>query len=127
MTHYDVRAQRWKHGWELHVDGVGVTQSRTLETAEQQVLDFVESLLGVDASGDTVAVHADLGAIGTRLARARAKSERAQVLQREAAAASRASVHELREAGVSVSDIATLMQVSRGRVSQLLDVRDAAR
>jgi hypothetical protein len=30
MTRYAVTAKRWKHGWELHIDGVGVTQSRTL-------------------------------------------------------------------------------------------------
>ncbi|MGH3631525.1 MAG: acyl-CoA dehydrogenase family protein, partial [Sciscionella sp.] len=27
---YHVRAKRWAHGWELHVDGVGVTQSASL-------------------------------------------------------------------------------------------------
>lgn len=26
-----VTAQRWQRGWELHIDGYGVTQSHTLE------------------------------------------------------------------------------------------------
>jgi hypothetical protein len=26
MTRYLVRAREWRQGWELHVDGVGVTQ-----------------------------------------------------------------------------------------------------
>ena len=26
MTTYSVRAKRWERGWELHIDGVGVTQ-----------------------------------------------------------------------------------------------------
>jgi hypothetical protein len=30
-----VTARRWAHGWELHIDGVGVTQSRTLASAER--------------------------------------------------------------------------------------------
>ena len=38
-TTRNVTAKRWKHGWELHIDGVGVTQSRTLDTAGQMVRD----------------------------------------------------------------------------------------
>ena len=124
MTHYTARAKRWKHGWELHVDGVGVTQSRTLDTAERQVLDFVESLLGRDTSGDSVGVVVDLGELGVRLTEARRKSDEATKLQLVAAAQSRAAVHEMRGVGLSVSDIAALLHVSRGRVSQLLEPRN---
>jgi hypothetical protein len=35
VTEYHVTARRWAHGWELHIDGVGVTQSRTLASAER--------------------------------------------------------------------------------------------
>jgi hypothetical protein len=35
MSTYTVRAKRWKHGWELHTDGIGVTQSRNLDGAER--------------------------------------------------------------------------------------------
>jgi hypothetical protein len=48
---YNVTAKRWKHGWELHIDGVGVTQSRTLDTAEQMVRDYIETLTDKDVSG----------------------------------------------------------------------------
>jgi hypothetical protein len=34
-----VCAKRWKRGWELHIDGIGVTQSRNLSGAEQMVRD----------------------------------------------------------------------------------------
>lgn len=44
MSVYNVRAKRWKHGWELHIDGVGVTQSRNLGGAEQMVRDYIETL-----------------------------------------------------------------------------------
>lgn len=43
VTTYAVHAKRWKHGWELHIDGVGVTQSRNLDGAEQMVRDYIES------------------------------------------------------------------------------------
>ena len=33
MSTYDVRAVPWAEGWELHVDGAGVTQVRTLDKA----------------------------------------------------------------------------------------------
>lgn len=44
MTHYEVKAVRWAHGWELHVKGVGVTQVDDLENAEQQVRDFIATV-----------------------------------------------------------------------------------
>ena len=32
---YNVIAKRWEHGWELHIDGIGVTQSHLLSGAPQ--------------------------------------------------------------------------------------------
>ena len=46
MSTYIVRATRWAHGWELHIDDVGVTQSRNLDGAEQMVRDYIEPLTG---------------------------------------------------------------------------------
>ena len=42
--HYVAHAKRWERGWELHVEGVGVTQVRTIDHAEQQVRDLVETM-----------------------------------------------------------------------------------
>ena len=53
---FTVQAKRWARGWELHVDGVGVTQSGTLDDAEAMVCDYIESLTGRDTTGDTVEV-----------------------------------------------------------------------
>jgi hypothetical protein len=61
MTTYSVRAKRWAHGWELHIDGVGVTQSRSLGEAEQIVRDYIETLTDHDTSGDQVAVTPEIG------------------------------------------------------------------
>ncbi len=38
---YQVTAQRWERGWELHIEGVGATQSRTVEEAEMMVRDYL--------------------------------------------------------------------------------------
>jgi hypothetical protein len=59
-TIYTVRAKRWSGGWELHIDQIGVTQVRTLDKAEQQVRDYVETLLDIDTSGAEIVVHPDL-------------------------------------------------------------------
>lgn len=61
MTTYTVTAKRWEHGWELHIDGVGVTQSRTLDSADRMVRDYIKSLTGRDAAADTVEIRAAIG------------------------------------------------------------------
>ncbi len=119
MSIYRVRAKRWEHGWELHIDGVGVTQSRTLDGAGRMVRDYIGSLTGRDASGDVVEIRPDLGGLEDKAAAVREWVERAQRESREAAAESRKVARELREAGLSVSDAAAVLGVSRGRISQL--------
>lgn len=124
VTTYTAHAVRWKHGWELHVVGVGVTQVRTLAAAEQQVRDLVETMTDVDASDAEVEIVTDFAATGGRLQLAQQKALLAAGLQREAAAEIRTTAHELRHEGLSVTDISVVMKVSRGRVSQLLGEDD---
>jgi hypothetical protein len=59
MTTYTVRTKRWAHGWEIHIDGVGVTRSRTRETAEQTVPDYLETLTSRDTAGDIIEARPD--------------------------------------------------------------------
>ncbi len=121
MSTYNVRAKRWVHGWELHIDGVGVTQSRNLDGAERMVRDYIESLTDRDTSGDEVVIKPEVGGgldEATQAAReAVAAADRAV---REAAARSRKVARELKEAGLSGRDIAAILRVSAQRVSQLL-------
>jgi hypothetical protein len=122
MTTYSVQAKRWAHGWELHIADVGVTQSRSLGEAEQVVRDYIETLTGHDASGDQVTITPEVGGgldEATRAAReAVAAADRAR---REAAARLRQVAQALRhDAGLSGRDIASILQVSAQRVSQLL-------
>lgn len=46
MTTYKVQARRWEHGWELHIDDVGVTQSHRLTEAERTVHDYLRLEFG---------------------------------------------------------------------------------
>lgn len=121
MTHtYNAVAKRWEHGWELHVAGVGVTQVRTIDHAEQQVRDLVETMTGEDASAAVVNVQPDLNGLETEITLAREAVADAQRAQAEAAARSRRLAARLRAEGFSVTDTAALLGVSRGRVSQLV-------
>jgi hypothetical protein len=119
QTTYNVTAKRWKHGWELHIDGVGVTQSRTLDTAERMVRDYIETLTDTDVSGDAVVIVPELGALDRELTTVREQLAAADRQQQEARDSYRALAADLRAAGLSVSDTATILGVSRGRVSQL--------
>lgn len=112
------RARRWAEGWELHIDGMGVTQSRTLASAERQVADYVETLTGVRPNQVSITVEGLRRQQRAARAAHRATA-RAEELQRSAAAANRSVARELRDAGLSVSDTAYLMGFSRGRISQL--------
>jgi hypothetical protein len=116
---YNVTAKRWKHGWELHIDGVGVTQSRTLDTAEQMVRDYIATLTDKDVSGDTVVITPDLGELDRKVTTVRELLAAADRQQQEARSSYRALAADLRAAGLSVSDTAAILGVSRGRVSQL--------
>ncbi len=116
---YNVTAKRWKHGWELHIDGVGVTQSRTLDTAEQMVRDYIETLTDKDVSGDKVVIKPDLGELDRKVTTVRELLAAADRQQQEARNSYRALAADLRAAGLSVSDTAAILGVSRGRVSQL--------
>src|ERR1700722_5343129 len=116
---YNVTAKRWKHGWELHIDGVGVTQSRTLDTAEQMVRDYIETLTDKDVSSDKVVITPDLGELDREVTTVRELLAAADRQQQEARNSYRALAVDLRAAGLSVSDSAAILGVSRGRVSQL--------
>lgn len=120
MTTYRVTAVRWSGGWELHIDGEGVTQVRTLDKAEGQVRDYLAALRGVDTSDATVDIHADLGGIEDRAKAAREATASAARAQEDAAREVRQVARELRDQGLSVSDTAAVLDVSRGRVSQLV-------
>lgn len=123
MTTYEVTAKRWAHGWELHVAGVGVTQSRTLLTAEGMVRDYVALNLDLDdTDGFEVHVVPELdGNLATEAEAAREAIRQAEKAQIDAATRSREVAKRLKASGLSGADIAAVMKVSTQRVSQLVN------
>ncbi|KJQ54223.1 antitoxin HicB [Microbacterium sp. SA39] len=116
-----VTARKWEHGWELWLDGEAATQVATLDKAEQQVRDYLDTEEPeVDHSTWSVTVVPDIGALGDEVVAARIAREKAIAASETAASESRRVVRHLREAGFSVTDSAAILGVSRGRISQLV-------
>ena len=118
--HVTVTATRWDLGWELELDGGGVTQSRTLDKAVQQVRDYLDT---IDAAipHDTweIDIVPAIGPVLDQAREARAAADLAASATADAARKMRRAVRGLRDAGLSVTDTAAVLGVSRGRVSQL--------
>jgi len=124
MSGYTARAVRWDGGWELHItssDGeIGVTQTKRLAKADQTVRDYLATLYDLDEVLDPITIVPELaGDLVTRARAARDATREAQRLAQAAAAAAREVVHDLRAEGVPTEDVAEILGVSRGRVSQL--------
>ncbi|RNL63636.1 antitoxin HicB [Nocardioides marmoriginsengisoli] len=116
----NVTAKQWEHGWELHVEGVGVTQVRTLANAAQQAADLVETMTGEAVSADAMVVRVEIeDGLAERAERVRVLLKDAESASALAAKESREVVAALRAKGLSVTDAAVVMGVSRGRISQL--------
>jgi hypothetical protein len=62
---YAVTTRRWRCGWELHVEGVGVTQSDTLDGAEYMARDLIALREGIAADSFRVVITPELA--GERL------------------------------------------------------------
>jgi hypothetical protein len=118
---YQVRAKRWAHGWELHIKGVGVTQSHTLRDAERMARDYIALDADIDPGSFDVEITPEIGGeLGEKTAAARRAVAEAEDARRAAAVRSREAARELQGAGLSGRDIAAVLQVSPQRVSQLL-------
>ncbi len=127
MSEYEVRAVRWEHGWELHIDENRVTQSDTLAGAERMVRDYLTITDVPDAATATVRIVPDVpGVENGEITRARAAVASAAEAQEVAGRLSREIVARLKAAGISAADIARLMGVTRARVYQLAGDRQAA-
>lgn len=128
MSTWTVHAKRWKHGWELCIDGVGITQSRNLRDAPATVADYIRLDTGTAPDLSEIEIVPEIGgglAEEARAARrAVADADRAQ---REAASQSRETARKLKGAGLTGQDIAAVLRLSPQRVSQLLADRRSAR
>lgn len=117
-------------GWEVRVFAVdpdapgqqrlvGLTECGTLNQLEDKTWEFVRALSD-DKDVHVMAVP-DIGDdVMTRVIGAWKAMRDAKAAEAEAAKRTRDVVKELRERGLSVTDIAWLAHISRGRVSQLM-------
>jgi len=48
--HFTAALKEWRKGWEVHIDGAGVTQSRHLSEAKERASDYIWSLLDEEAT-----------------------------------------------------------------------------
>lgn len=118
---FRVTAKRWSHGWELHIRGVGVTQSRSLIDAEEMARDFIALDLDVPPDSFDVEVAPQVSQVlDAEIKAARRATAEAAVVLEAAARRSREAARHLREAGLTGRDIAAVLRVSPQRVSQLL-------
>ena len=120
---YTVNARRWEHGWELHVEGVGVTQSKSLHSASRIAREYISLVRSInDESTIDVEIrpHID-NALGDEVIAARKAVHELGERQREVAALSRTAARDLAASGLSGADIAVVLEVSPQRVSQLLN------
>mgnify|MGYP000023591552 FL=1 len=114
-----VTARRWSGGWELWSGDGCWTQVARLDRARQQVVDYLDTVdEDTDHSDWTITVIPEVASLD-RVHAARETADRARALQEEAATAWREAALALRAEGLSVADAATIMGVSRGRISQL--------
>jgi hypothetical protein len=120
MKRYTATATREGRWWVIDVDGVGVTQARSVREAHEMVDDLVRVLR--DDTDFEIEIHFLVDKLdATVLAQTvRGKVRMAEVAQRDAAEANREAARRLSAAGVSGGDIAGILEVSPQRVSQLL-------
>lgn len=120
-TTYEVRARRWTRGWELHIDGVGVTQSRSLSEAESMVRDYIALDTDDDPHSFDVVIVPEVGdGLDELIKEVRQRIHEAERAQVQAAERSRTLVRQLVAKGLSGKDTASVLGISPQRVSQLL-------
>jgi DNA-directed RNA polymerase specialized sigma24 family protein len=108
-------------GWDLIIDDDNATSTRYLSDATDQVRDYLDTLdPGTDHSTVQVDVVPEIGDLSDQITESREATAAAAAAQADAAAQIRRVARRLRDEGFSVTDSATLLGVSRGRVSQLL-------
>jgi CRP-like cAMP-binding protein len=120
MSAYTATAVREGRWWVIDVDGVGVTQSRTLAEAHTWAQGLIEAVTGEAGADVTVTPSLPDGTID-RVRHARTVMARADADLRAAADEIREATRNMLQTGMSHQDVAAILGVSRQRVSQLLN------
>ncbi|MCI1713633.1 sigma factor-like helix-turn-helix DNA-binding protein [Bifidobacterium tibiigranuli] len=120
MKTIEITAKPWDGGWELwHGDEVW-TQVNTLARARQQVVDYLDTI-EEGISHDNMIINVTPEVAGWREAsEARNAAKEAEQSRHRATELARHAARRLRGQGISLADTASMLGVSRGRVSQLV-------
>lgn len=114
-----VTAKRWDRGWELHIDGVGVTQCKNVKDAEATIRDYLD-LENLDTTAQLTITYQVGDGLDIEVADARRATIAAQTQQEAAAKQQRQVAAKLRNRGLRGTEVAAVLGVSEQRVSQLL-------
>jgi hypothetical protein len=122
VSRYHVTVTREGRWWVADVEGVGVTQAKSLAELQEMTVDLIEAVSGkvpknVQLEFSVVVEDVDVTA---QLEKVRAEMAELAQRQRQLANASRHLARQLSRAGASGADIARVMDISPQRVSQLL-------
>jgi hypothetical protein len=121
VTEYTGRAWRENDWWVIDVVDVGTTQARTLDKVEHMARSLVADLTAVPYESVAVAVTVDLPpTIAAQVATLRAKADQAAVHAQEATDLQARLVHTLAaDEGLTGREIAAILKVTPGRISQI--------
>jgi hypothetical protein len=122
-------ARAWREGtwWVVDVDGVGATQAKTLDRVDHMARALVADMLDEPYESVNVSVTIDLpDDVSQHIAAMNTTAERAAALNREAAELQYALVAELRRQELTGREIAVILKVTPGRVSQIESNRGGA-
>lgn len=120
VSTYSAKARREGRYWVVDVDGVGVTQGRSLAEARTMAADLVVAVREVDPAAVVVDMEIALPAgLDVKVKRAKKSRQQLEDLQRQVGDLGRGVVEGLRGAGLSGKDVAVVLGISEQRVSQL--------
>jgi predicted XRE-type DNA-binding protein len=121
MSQYTGRAWREGDWWVIDVEGVGATQARTLDRVDHMARSLVADMTGSDYATVAVNVTVDLPPdVAAQVETLRRKSEEAAAAAQEAAELQAQIVAFLTtDAGLTGREVAAILKVTPGRVSQI--------
>jgi len=121
-TKFNVTATRWERGWELEIDGLGVTQSHTLRDADRMIRSYLRMDLGAEvAENAEIEVVYQLDGLEDEAEAVRREASELNALSAKVAKDSRAVAGKLKAAGLTGADAAEVMDISPQRFSQIIN------
>ena len=118
MSTYTATATREGRWWVIDVEGVGVTQSRTLADSHTWARGLIEAVTG-EADADVSVTPSLPDGTVDRVHQAQEVMARADAEIRTASGEIRQACRNMLKTGMTQQDVAAILGVSRQRVAQL--------